>query len=302
MSHAARNTPLILSAGSETANQASAFVRFPPPRHSPQTAIAEKRANGDDAPQSTFPLIHWPGDDPYASREACGQMPNFAKSCCLSLVVFNLPIAVGCGSRDGTTPPTASISAPDGDRTRSPATPTAADKPEPDKLHPVAVIHTTLGDITVRLDAEHAPISVDSFLAYAEKGHYDNTLFHQVFAKPAVILGGGFDTFQKERPADSPIRNEAHNGLKNVRGTIGMTRSPNSIDSSTSQFYINSADNPQLDHRSNEPDGYGYCVFGEVTSGMEVVDRIAHSAVHDTDHLKDTPVEQVIVKWIHIGR
>ena len=227
-------------------------------------------------------------------------MRNFAKSCCLFAVLFNLPIAVGCGSRDGTTPPTASISAPPSDRTPSSAT--SVDKPEVDKRHPIVVIHTTLGAITVRLDAEHAPISVDNFLAYADKGQYDNTLFHQVLAKPAVILGGGFDTFQKERAADSPIRNEAHNGLKNVRGTIGMTRSPDSIDSSTSQFYINSADNPQLDHRSNEPDGYGYCVFGEVTAGMEVVDRIAQSAVHDTDHLKDTPVDQVIVKSIHIGR
>jgi peptidyl-prolyl cis-trans isomerase B (cyclophilin B) len=229
-------------------------------------------------------------------------MQNSEKFCCFSLVLLALLIAGGCGSRDGTTPPPASISGSGAEQAGSPAGSSAAEKPEPDKLHPVAVIHTTLGDITVRLDAEHAPISVDNFLTYADKGHYDNTLVHQVLTKPAVILGGGFDTFQKEKPAGPPIRNEAHNGLKNVRGTIGMSRSPDSIDSSTSQFYINSADNPQFDHRSSDLEGYGYCVFGEVTAGMDVVDRIASAATRDTEHLKDTPVEQVIVKWIHLGK
>jgi cyclophilin family peptidyl-prolyl cis-trans isomerase len=207
--------------------------------------------------------------------------------------------ASGCGSRDGNSLPTASIPGA-GDAGSLPGESGAA-KSAQDALHPTAIIHTSLGDITLKLDAERAPISVENFLNYVEQGHYDSTIFHQIQTKPAVVVAGGFDTFQKEKPAGLPIRNEAHNGLKNVRGTIGMTRSPDSIDSSTSQFYINSADNPQLDHRSNEPVGYGYCVFGEVTSGMEVVDRIAQIAVHDTEHLKDTPVEQVIVKWIHIG-
>ncbi|HEV2971507.1 MAG TPA: peptidylprolyl isomerase [Pirellulales bacterium] len=204
----------------------------------------------------------------------------------------------GCGSHDGASPATASIAAAG----QLAAPNAAADKTEQDKLHPVAVVHTSLGDITLRLDAEHAPISVDNFLTYVEQGHYDNTIFHQVLAKPAVILGGGYDTFRKEKPAGLPIRNEAQNGLKNVRGTVGMVRRPDSIDSSTSQFYFNAGDNPQLDHKSDAADGYGYCVFGEVTAGLEIVEQIAKSAVHDTPQVSSTPVEQVAVKWIHVVR
>ena len=207
---------------------------------------------------------------------------------------------MGCDSQTGSLP-TASIPG-----TASPPASAATALPTPklksDKQHPLAQIHTTMGDIVVRFDGDRAPISVDNFLEYVEAGHYDNTLFHQVLEKPAVILAGGYDPFQNEKKAGEPIRNEARNGLKNVRGTIGMARSPDSIDSSTCQFYINAADNPQLDPRSDEPAGYGYAVFGEVVAGMDVVDRIARSTVHDTEHLKQTPVEQVIVRWIHVER
>ncbi|HEY2148087.1 MAG TPA: peptidylprolyl isomerase [Pirellulales bacterium] len=212
--------------------------------------------------------------------------------------------AAGCDSQAGN-PPTASIAGSGSLWSGSSSAKAAglpAPKPKPDKQHPVAQIHTTTGDIIVRLDADRAPISVDNFLEYVESGHYDNTLVHQVLEKPSVILAGGFDPFQNEKPSREPIRNEARNGLKNVRGTIGMARSPDSIDSSTCQFYINAADNPQLDPRSDEPAGYGYAVFGQVVAGMEVVDRIAQSAVRDTDHLKHTPVEQVIIRWIHVER
>jgi cyclophilin family peptidyl-prolyl cis-trans isomerase len=233
--------------------------------------------------------------------EACQKMHRHAQFT-LSLVALLIwLVTAGCGSHDGKTPPTASIAAAAEGGTPGKA---GAEKTEPDKLHPVAVIHTSLGDITLRLDAEHAPISVDNFLTYVEQGHYDNTIFHQVLSKPAVILGGGYDTFQKEKPAGLAIRNEAHNGLKNVRGTIGMTRRPDSIDSSTSQFYLNSADNPQLDHKGDDAGGYGYCVFGEVMAGMEIVEQIAKAAVHDSDSPKfvSAPVEQIAVKWIHVVR
>jgi cyclophilin family peptidyl-prolyl cis-trans isomerase len=243
--------------------------------------------------------------------------------CCSACVGW---LAVGgCGSHDGNAPATASIpSSGDGGRSSGPSDGAKAAR---DALHPIAIIHTSLGDITLKLDAEHAPISVDNFLNYAEQGHYDSTIFHQVQTKPAVIVGGGFDTFQKEKPTGLPIRNEAHNGLKNVRGTIGMARRSDMIDSSTSQFYVNFADNPQLDHKLSHPpadlldarrtegkkpqlaqtsdaaDGYGYCVFGEVTAGMDVVDRIAKLSVHDVSaDLTNVPEEQVVVKWIHIAR
>ena len=124
----------------------------------------------------------------------------------------------------------------------------AAPNAPPDRLHPVVQLHTTLGDITIKLDAEHAPITVDNFLAYLDNGQYDNTLFHQVVPGVA-ILGGGYDTFGKEKPTGSPIRNEAHNGMKNRRGTIAMARRPDLVDSSTCQFFINLADNPKLDYK-----------------------------------------------------
>ncbi len=216
------------------------------------------------------------------------------------LAFAGLAIA-GCGKVQGKPPIAASIP---GAATAAPqsADQPAAAKPPVDKQHPVVVLHTSLGDITLRLDAEQAPISVDNFLEYAQKGHYDGTIFHQVLTKPAVVMAGGYDAFQHERPAGLTIRNEAHNGLKNVRGAVGMTRSPDSIDSSTCQFYVNVADNPQLDHKSNEADGYGYCVFGEVIAGMEIVDQIAKGPLHDTEHLKSTPAEQVLVKWVHLDR
>jgi peptidyl-prolyl cis-trans isomerase B (cyclophilin B) len=216
------------------------------------------------------------------------------------LLVIGSFAAAGCDSQSGNLP-TASIPG-SGSLSGKGATALQAPKPKADKQHPLAQIHTTMGDIIVRLDADRAPISVDNFLGYVESGHYDNTLVHQILEKPALILAGAFDPFQNEKTAGEPIRNEAHNGLKNVRGTIGMARSPESIDSSTCQFYVNAADNPQLDPRSDDAAGYGYAVFGEVVAGMDVVDRIAQSAVHDTEHLKHTPVDQVIIRWIHAER
>ena len=155
-------------------------------------------------------------------------------------------ITAGCGSKSGGDLPAASIAG--GGNGQNTATGNAGPNAPVDRLHPVVQLHTTRGDINIKLDAEHAPITVDNFLSYLDKGQYDNTLFHQV-VPGVLILGGGYDTFGKEKPTGSPIRNEAHNGLKNRRGTIAMARRPDVVDSSTCQFFINLADNPSLDYK-----------------------------------------------------
>jgi cyclophilin family peptidyl-prolyl cis-trans isomerase len=159
--------------------------------------------------------------------------------------------------------------------------------------HPEVLVKTSAGDIRLRLNAELAPLSVRNFLEYVESGHYDGTIFHQVI-RGYVLLGGRFTPKQFEKPVRTPIRNEAHNGLKNIRGTIAMARSPEVIDSSSCQFFINLSDNPSLDHKGREAEEYGYCVFGEVIEGMDVVERIAASKVRDQQSYE--PVEAIIIQ------
>lgn len=168
----------------------------------------------------------------------------------------------------------------------------------PDPLHPVVAIETSLGTITVALDGDKAPLTVANFLTYVENGDYDQTIFHQVFEN-YVILGGMFTGDLVEKPTRPPVRNEAHNGLKNTRGTIAMARQADVIDSATSQFYLNVADNAMLDHMDQSgPDKYGYCVFGKVVEGMEVVDRIGSVEVKDTQDFERIPVQTVLIKSI----
>lgn len=174
-----------------------------------------------------------------------------------------------------------------------------------DVQRPVVKIETSLGDIIVRLDREKSPLTVDNFLSYVENKFYDQTIFHQVL-KNYVVLGGGYTEQMTEKSArPASVRNEARNGRKNVRGTIAMARRPDVIDSATSQFFFNVADNPQLDHKEEKtpgvtgpPEEYGYCVFGDVAEGMEVVDKISNVAVHDQKDMERTPVQAVIIKSI----
>ncbi len=173
--------------------------------------------------------------------------------------------------------------------------------PAADRLHPVALIETNLGAITVRLDAEKSPLTVDSFLGYVDSGFYNQTIIHQVF-KGQGIMAGGYGVDLVEKPTRIPIRNEAHNGLKNRRGTLAMVRSADAVDSARSQFFFNLADNDALDHRDRTPEGYGYCVFGEVISGMEVLDKIAELPVHDSPQLDSTPTQPVVIKQIRRSR
>ncbi len=139
---------------------------------------------------------------------------------------------------------------------------------------PRVEIQTDLGRIVLELEPEKAPLTVDNFLRYVQQGYYDGTVFHQVFPG-YVVLGGGYTPELKEKPSGVPVRNEADNGLRNLRGTVALARDPRVIDSGCCQFFINLADNPQLDHQGQEPEKYGYCVFGRVIEGMDVVDRIA---------------------------
>ena len=158
--------------------------------------------------------------------------------------------------------------------------------------NPVVVIATSLGDITVELDAAKAPISVENFLAYVKAGHYDGTIFHRVI-KGFMIQGGGMTPDMKEKPTRPPIKNEAANGLKNERGTIVMART-NQVDSATSQFFINTGtNNGFLDHKVRD---YGYAVFGKVVSGMNVVDKIEGVKTEPGD----VPAQAVIIKSIRV--
>ncbi len=138
--------------------------------------------------------------------------------------------------------------------------------------NPVVVIETSLGSITAELDRRNAPVSVANFLAYAESGFYDGTVFHRVI-RGFMIQGGGMTADLERKQTRAPIRNEATNGLSNDRGTLAMART-NVVDSATAQFFINTVDNPGLDNRGTDPGSYGYAVFGRVIDGLDVVDDI----------------------------
>ena len=159
-------------------------------------------------------------------------------------------------------------------------------------------LHTNFGDITLELDAEKAPKTVENFLKYAEKGFYDGTIFHRVI-DGFMIQGGGFMSglIQKETMAE--IENEAANGLKNETYTIAMARTPNPH-SASSQFFINTANNSFLNHPAPTSQGFGYCVFGKVTAGKEVVDRIGKVKTGSQSGYQDVPLEDVVIESVEI--
>ena len=155
---------------------------------------------------------------------------------------------------------------------------------------PVVVLSTSMGDITIEIDAEKAPISSENFLAYVDSGHFDGTIFHRVISD-FMIQGGGFDAEMSQKPTRAAIKNEANNGLKNERGTLAMART-NVVDSATAQFFINLKDNKFLDHGGRD---FGYAVFGHVTEGMDVVDSIASVETGSKGGQGDVPVEPVFI-------
>jgi cyclophilin family peptidyl-prolyl cis-trans isomerase len=157
--------------------------------------------------------------------------------------------------------------------------------------NPTYLMTTSLGEIVIELDAEKAPISATNFDSYVKKAYYDGTIFHRVIEN-FMIQGGGFDENMQQKETDAQIENEAANGLKNLRGTLAMART-SAVHSATSQFFINTVDNASLDHRSPDPGGFGYCVFGKVIEGLEVVDAIRSVKTGNSGHFQDVPQETV---------
>jgi peptidyl-prolyl cis-trans isomerase B (cyclophilin B) len=155
-------------------------------------------------------------------------------------------------------------------------------------------LHTNHGVITLELDAEKAPVTVANFLAYVEAGHYNNTVFHRVI-DGFMIQGGGFEPGMNQKPTGEQIKNEADNGLKNERGTIAMARTQ-APHSATAQFFINVADNDFLNHTKPDLQGWGYCVFGRVTDGMDVVDAIRKVKTGSSGFHQDVPKEDVVIE------
>lgn len=160
-------------------------------------------------------------------------------------------------------------------------------------------ISTSMGDVTVQLDRAKAPKSVENFLQYAKDGHYEGTVFHRVIAD-FMVQAGGMNAEMVEKATRAPIELESSNGLSNVRGTIAMARTsvPNSA---TSQFYINVKDNLMLD-KANSRDGHGYAVFGKVTAGMDVVDKIRAVEVASKGMHQNVPVKPVVIKKVSITK
>jgi len=155
-------------------------------------------------------------------------------------------------------------------------------------------LQTNFGAIVLDLDAAKAPETVKNFLAYVEAGHYDNTIFHRVI-DGFMIQGGGFEPGMKQKSTGAPIQNEAANGLKNDRYTIAMART-NDPHSATAQFFINVKDNAFLNHTAPSGQGWGYCVFGKVVDGMDVVDKIKGVRTGSSGFHQDVPVEDVVIR------
>lgn len=153
---------------------------------------------------------------------------------------------------------------------------------------------TTLGPITIELNAEKAPKTVENFVAYVESGHYNGTIFHRVI-EDFMIQGGGMDKDMSSKPTNAPVKNEANNGLKNEYGTVAMARTSDPH-SASAQFFINTSDNGFLDFTSETQDGWGYCVFGKVIEGIEIVNNIEEKPTTTRNGHQDVPEEIIEIE------
>ena len=238
----------------------------------------------------------------------------FVPSLVVALAVTLIALLAGCGtsstsSTSATETVTASTDGSTPSETATTETPTTASTPSsapgaggststtfPGGKKPVVVIDTSMGKITLELEPAKAPITVQNFLTYVRAGFYDGTIFHRVIPG-FMIQGGGFTSDLQEKPTRAPIKNEAANGLANKRGTIAMARTQE-VDSATSQFFINVVDNAMLDHTSDAPQEFGYAVFGTVTQGMDVVDKIVAVPTATQGPNENVPVTPVVIKSI----
>ena len=159
-------------------------------------------------------------------------------------------------------------------------------------------LHTNHGIITLELDAAKAPATVENFLAYVKSGHFDNTIFHRVI-DGFMIQGGGFEPGMKQKPTGAQVKNEADNKLKNDNYTVAMARTSDPH-SATAQFFINIADNDFLNHTGPNAQGWGYCVFGKVTEGADIVDKIKKVKTANRGGHQNVPVEDVIISKAEI--
>jgi peptidyl-prolyl cis-trans isomerase A (cyclophilin A) len=156
---------------------------------------------------------------------------------------------------------------------------------------PHVVLTTSFGDVEIELNQDKAPVSTQNFLKYVDSSFYNNTIFHRVI--PGFMAqGGGFTAQMVQKPTNDPIKNEADNGLHNVRGTVAMARTSD-VNSATSQFFINVKDNAMLDHGARD---YGYAVFGTVVKGMDVVDQIVNSPAGNKNGMQNVPLDPILIK------
>ena len=195
--------------------------------------------------------------------------------------------AVSAGPQSGSSP-----------KTRVQAPPLQAPAPTPAPGNPVVVVATSMGAFTIELFKDKAPVSVENFLAYADDGFYEGTIFHRV-KSGYVVQGGGYTPEMVEKATRPPIQNEATNGLKNTRGTVAMARM-RALRCATAQFYVNVANNSALDHRGYSPDDFGYAVFGRVLSGMDVVDAIAKVPTGISGEHEDVPTTPVTIQKVTV--
>lgn len=226
-----------------------------------------------------------------------------ARAGLIYLVAGVLSVVVGCGKE--ATPDAAATSTPGG--AAADGAPSTASLPRPrpaataELPDPIVTMHTSLGDIVIKLHQKAAPRTVSNFVDYALTGHYDGTIFHQIDAG-YVLLGGTYNEKLQVKPVRYPIANESGSGLKNVRGTIAMARNAADPNSATSQFFINLVDNPALDRKGDRPEDAGYCVFGEVVQGLDVLEKISQVRTASVKGFDKLPVQTVVVNSVGIVR